>query len=165
MGPPSGHERDGKERPSWREIDRRRDRSRHTGRGARSEKEKQLRSTWAKKAYLKQADKFFQGKKGDTDHERAREGIHRHYGSKHFASSVRKYLKAYGLPTDWDTLLLVLDFEEEQVKMEAVEALREMAAQRSAAERQRLKDKLEILTMRRASARILSLAEGVLREL
>jgi len=42
MVPPFDSDSDEREKPSWREIDRRRDRSRHVSRDDRSKKEKSL---------------------------------------------------------------------------------------------------------------------------
>ncbi len=165
MTPPYDPESDEKERPSWREIDRRRDRSRHVSGEKTSKKEKSLRSSWAKQKYLKEVDKFFQGEKGGKKHKTALDAIHRHYGSGKFASVVKKYLKEYGMPEDWSTLMLLLDHKDEEVLVQTIEALRKIAPERSFVERQSFKDKLEILSFTASSSRITSLAERVLGEL
>ena len=55
---------DDREKLSWREIDRQRDRSRHYSSEGRSFQERTLRSDWAKKQHLREAEKFFLGRKG-----------------------------------------------------------------------------------------------------
>lgn len=165
MVPPFDSDSDEREKPSWREIDRRRDRSRHVSRDGRSSKEKSLRSTWAKEQYLKEVDKFFQGKKGGRKHKTALNAIHRSYGTSKFASSVKKYLKEYGIPEDWSTLMLLLDFKDDEVLVEVIEVMKALAPERSPMERHGFRDKLEILSLTASSSQVITLAESVLKEL
>ena len=165
MAPPHDSDSDGSEKPNWREIDRRRDRSRHASRDETSRKEKSLRSTWAKQQYLKKVDKFFQGEKGGKEHKAALDAIHQHYGSAKFASAVKKYLKKYGIPDDWSTLMLLLDHKDDKVMVQIIETLKEMAPERSPVERQGFRNKLEIISFTASSSQITSLAERTLGEL
>ena len=165
MVPPFDSDSDEKEKPSWREIDRRRDRSRHVSRDERSSKEKSLRSTWAKEQYLKKVDKFFQGKKGGKEHKAALNAIHNNYGTNKFASSVKKYLEEYGIPEDWSTLMLLLDFKDDEVLLEVIEVMKALAPERSPMERHGFRDKLEILSLTASSSQVITLAESVLKEL
>lgn len=156
---------DERDRPSWREIDRRRDRSRHVSRDKPSRKEKTLRTTWAKEQYLKEVDKFFRGEKGSKEHKAALDAIHRSYGTSKFASSVKKYIKKYGIPQDWSTLMLLLDYKDGEVLVQVIEAMQALAVKRSPVERHGFRDKLEILSFTASSSQIISLAEKVLKEL
>ena len=142
MTPPYDPDSDERDKPNWREIDRKRDRSRHVSREKSSRKEKSLRSTWAKQQYLKEVDKFFQGERGGKEHKVALDAIHRHYGTAKFAPAVRKYLKKYGIPV-----------------------LKEKSPERSPVERQAFKDKLEILSFTASSSQITSFVEKTLSEL
>lgn len=164
MAPPFGSDSDERDRPSWRDIDRRRDRSRHVSRDESSRQEKSLRSTWAKEQYLKEVDKIFQGTKGGKEHKKALDAIHRHYGTSKFGSAVKKYLKKYGLPEDWSTLMLLLDYKDEEVVLQVMESLKAMAPERTLVETQGFRDKLEILAITGSSSRLISLAEKVLRD-
>jgi len=156
---------DQKRKRSWRDIDRKRDRSSHVSRDEHSRSEKSLRSTWAKEQYLKKVDKLFQGEKGSKEHKAARNAIHNSYGTSKFASSVKKYLKKYGIPDDWSTLMLLLDYKDDEVLVQVIETLKEIAPERSPVERQGFKDKLEILAITASSSPIISLAEKLSREL
>ena len=165
MVPPFNSDSDERERPSWREIDRRRDRSRHVSSDEPSRKVKTARSTRAKKQYLKEMEKVFQGARGTKEHQVALDAIHRYYGTNKFDTSVKKYLKTYGLPNDWSTLILLLDFKDDKVAMEAIETLQAIVAKRSPLERDGFKHKLEILSISASSSELISLAEAVLKEL
>jgi hypothetical protein len=165
MVPPFDSDSDEREKPSWRDIDRKRDRSSHVSRDEHSRSEKSLRSTWAKEQYLKKVDKLFQGEKGSKEHKAAHNAIHTSYGTSKFASSVKKYLKKYGIPDDWSTLMLLLDYKDDEVLVQVIETLKEIALERSPVERQGFKDKLEILAITASSSPIISLAEKLSREL
>jgi hypothetical protein len=165
MVPPFDSDSDEREKPSWREIDRKRDRSRHVSRDEHSRGEKSLRSTWAKEQYLKEVDKLFQGEKGSKEHKAALNAIHNNYGTSKFAGAVKKYLKKYGIPDDWSTLMLLLDYKGDEVLVQVIEALKEIAPERSPVERQGFKDKLEILAITASSSTIISLAEKVSQKL
>ena len=165
MAPPFGSDSDEREKPSWREIDRRRDRSRHVRREESGSKEKSLRSAWAKERYLKEVDKLFQGEKGSKAHKAALNAIHRTYGTQKFSDSIKKYLEKYGIPDDWSTLMLMLDCKDEKVVVEVIEAMHAYSKERSPTERQGFKDKLEILSFTSSHSHVVSLAERVLKEL
>jgi hypothetical protein len=157
---------DERERPSWREIDRMRDRSRHVSRGEqRPSKDRSLRSTWAKQQHLKEAEKVFQGVRGTKEQKAAVDAIHRSYGSGKFSSAVKKYLETYGVPAEWGTLLLLLDYKDDEVRAEVIEKLIDLAPKRTPVEKQGFKNKLEILTFTARSSRIASVAEAALKEL
>ena len=165
MAPPFDSDSDEREKPSWRDVDRKRDRSRHVSRDEQSRSEKSLRSSWAKEQYLKEMDKLFQGKKGSKEHKAALNAIHNNYGTSKFSSSVKKYLEKYGIPDDWSTLMLLLDYKNNEVLVQVIEALKDNAPERSRVERQGFRDKLEILAITASSSTIISLAEKVSREL
>ena len=165
MVPSFDSDSDEREKPDWREIDRKRDRSRHVSRDESSRGEKSLRSAWAKEQYLKEMDKLFQGEKGGKEHKAALNAIHKHYGTNKFAASVKKYLKKYGIPDDWRTLMLLLDYKDDEVVVEVIEALKTNMPERSLVEKEGFKNKLEILAITASSSQIISLAETVLKEL
>lgn len=87
------------DRPDWRELDRRRDKSKLYGRieekGQKKERPKDRYQTGRVKEAL---DRLFMGKKGTIEHEKLYNKIHSTYGSNRFISTVRKYIEEYGLP-------------------------------------------------------------------
>jgi len=166
MTPRRDSDDDERERPSWREIDSMRDRSRHVSRGERRPaKERSLRTAWAKKEHLKEAEKVFQGVRGTKEYKAAVDAIHRTYGSAKFSSAVKRFLKTYPVPAEWGTLLLLLDYKDDEVLAEVIDKLKGLAPKRSPVEKQGLKNKLEILTFTAKSSRITSVAAAALKEL
>ena len=95
-----------RERPSWREIDQRRDGSRHVSRGERpAARPGTPRAERMRQRALKEAHKVFEGKQGTPAHQKMADALHRHFGSKKFNPLVKEYVKEYGLPRDWGLLI------------------------------------------------------------
>jgi len=133
------------DKPSWRDRDRRRDRSRHQGQGDLT-----VRSQWVRNEILKGAEKLFQGvgkKKVDPEMEKARSEIHKTVGSKKFDASVKRYLKEYGVPDDWSTLLLLLDFKDPATVMASIENLKALYPKQGLEEQRGFRSKLNIISM------------------
>ena len=94
MAPPPDDER---ERPSWREIDQRRDRSG----GARPLRPPRVPKKQAEEMRLKalaQAEALFQGKRARPEYQKDLRELEASHGTKRFASYARKFLEEYGLP-------------------------------------------------------------------
>ncbi len=144
MGRRDGYDED---RPSWREIDRRKDRSSHVSHDRSERRGRSSQSSWLQKQYRKEAEKLFTGKKGSDKHRADHSAIYESHGSVRFGEAVRTYLEEYGLPDDWSTLSLLLDYDESAIVQEAIGALKLQYEARTALERQGFRSKLEILAM------------------
>jgi hypothetical protein len=135
-----------RERPSWREIDQRKDRSSHVSREPRpSRGGKKGKDEWLRKMALKEANKHFQGKQGTPAHEKAVSALHEHYGTRKFQTLAKQYVEEYGLPKQWGAQFLFLDFGNLEV---VIALLGEMAASypgRSLREQQAFLSKLRTL--------------------
>ncbi len=113
---------DERERPSWREIDRLRDRSRHVRREER--KERVERPDRWKTARAKEAlERLLKGEKGTLEHDKLYNKIHSSYGTKSFTKNVKSYIEKYGLPDDASTLMLIMDTKEEDIIGDAIDKL------------------------------------------
>jgi hypothetical protein len=142
-----GRDYDDEDRPSWREIDRRKDRSSHAPRDRSERRGKSAQSSWLQKQYRKEAEKLFTGKKGSDKHKAAHSAVYESHGSVRFAEAVRTYLEEYGLPDDWSTLSLLLDHDDPAVVRETIGLLKGQYETRTAIEKQGFRSRLEILAM------------------
>jgi len=156
------HER---ERPSWSEIDKMRDRSRHV------ERERAPRSPRAKahaererRAALAAAERLFAGKKATPEHAKAQAALHDHYGTPKFLPTARKYLKEYGLPDDWGTLILLLDYPEAKVVGEALERLAALYPEAGVTKQRGLRAKVETLALVARDAEVQRVAAEFLQK-
>jgi hypothetical protein len=152
---------DEREKISWREIDRRKDRSPYAPKESPKEKERSRRSEWVMKKYRKEADKLFMGKKGTKKHQKTLSDIDRFHGTDQFEAAVKSYLDQYGLPEDWSTLSMVLDCSNPEVVSAAIQAMKPFYASRSLTEQQGFRAKLDILAMTTANSDLRDLAEEV----
>jgi hypothetical protein len=156
---------DDREKPSWREIDKMRDHSRHVSREPKSYRERSLRSEWAKKQHLKEAEKFFLGKKGTEEYKKAYASLHDKYGSPGFEEAAKKFIQEFGPPDDWGTLLLLLDVKDPALVQAVLAPLKELYGKRSPIEQKGLKGKLKILVITAKEKALREEAEKMLQGL
>ena len=154
-----------REKISWREIDRRRDRSPHAPKETPGEKVRSRRSEWVMKKYRKEADKLFMGKKGTKKHQKAHHDIDRYQGTDQFETAVKTYLDQYGLPEDWSTLSLLLDYSDSEKVLQALAAMKDLYETRSLTEKQGFKAKVDILAMTASDSDLRDFAEELLKTL
>ncbi len=156
---------DEREKPSWREIDRRRDRSPHAPKEAPQDRPRSRRSEWVMKKYRKEADKLFMGRKGTKKHQKALSDIERYNGTDQFEGVVKVYLDQYGLPDDWTTLSLLLDYSDPQTVLQALQAMKGLYEGRTPAEKRGFKAKVDILAMTAGDRDLRDSAEEALKDL
>src|SRR4030066_1477044 len=136
------HDGNEREKLSWREIDRRKDRSPYAPKEAPKDQERSRRSEWVMKKYRKEADKLFMGKKRTKKHQKARDDIDRYHGTDQFETAAKTYLDQYGLPDDWSTLSLLLDYSDPEKVLEALNAMRSLYEKKNPGGKKSFKAKL-----------------------
>jgi len=159
------HDNDEGEKISWREIDRRKDRSPYAPKETPQDRVRSRRSEWVMKKYRKEADKLFMGKKGTQKHQKARNDIDRFHGTDQFEAAVKAYLDQYGLPDDWSTLSLLLDYSDSQKVLQALAAMKDLYEAKSPIEKQGFKAKVDILAMTASDSDLRDFAEEMLKTL
>jgi len=160
----NNYDDDDRERLSWSEIDKRKDKSRHLSQEKPAFK-KSKRSEWVQKQYLKEAEKLFMGKKGSPKYKEAFNELYRRHGTPKFPSVAKKFLQEYGLPTDWNTLFLFLDYNDGGTINEAILKLKSNYRERSLTEMQGFRAKLEIIAMTTKDAALRETIQEVMKEL
>lgn len=152
------------EKKSWREIDQRRDRSRHvTGpKAPRQTPFQKKREASENKAALNQ---LFGDKAPDKEEMAALKAIREAKEKKAFVAALAAYEQQYGLPKDWDTCFRLLDHPETRVVLAALEQLRLKAPHRLAEERELLKGHLKILALTTREAEVEEGAQALLAAL
>jgi len=136
---------DDREKLSWREIDNLRNRSRHVSSDSKSFRERSLKTDWARKQHLREADKFFLGKKGTEAYKTAYAALQEKYGTPQFADALKTFIQEFGLPDDWGTLLLILDRPNPEWIKQALATMKEMYPKRSLLEQRGLKGKIKVI--------------------
>jgi len=153
-----------KEKLSWSEIDKRKDRSKHVS-GEKASYKKSKRSEWALKQYRKEAERLLMGKKGSDAYKKARNAIHDRHGTSKFNAAAKAFVKEYGLPDDWDTLFLFLDYKDTDTVEEVLSRLRETYRERSLTEMQGFRAKLEIMATTTRDNKLRAAVEAIFQAL
>jgi hypothetical protein len=159
MMPPRGDD-DDRERPSWREIDQRRDGTRHRRPAQPRVPKKQ--AEMIRKQALAQAEALFKGKRARPEYQTDLKKLEASHGSKKFPALAKKFLEEYGLPQEWGALSRFLDYADPGVVAEVLRAMGTQAAQRSRVEKQGFKGRLQVLALTSPHAAIRQVAEEIL---
>jgi len=155
----------GERKKSWREIDKLRDRSRHTRSSSepKSMLEQALDDPRLKKLYLKEAEKLFLGPKGTPEHDEALKRLKDSYGKKSFEQAARDYVSKFGLPDEWGVLILLLDLKDSpQIVCDAMEKAKDMLDTKGPLEKTGFVSKLKVLSMTSPDPDISEVAEEIL---
>lgn len=110
-------------------------------------------------------DKLFLGKKGTKKHEKAHVDISKTHGTDQFHDAVKSYLENYGLPDDWSTLSLLLDYSDPATVSQVLSSMKNLYEARSPAEQKGFKAKVDIFAMTASDSDVRELAEEILRAL
>ncbi|MGD0229807.1 MAG: hypothetical protein ABSC19_05530 [Syntrophorhabdales bacterium] len=153
---------DDDEKPSWREIDKRRDRSSHVSQERQGKENKRPGADrWNTGRHKLALEKLFMGDKGTLEHEKLYKKIHKSYGTPSFVDAVRKYVEKYGPPDDVSTMLLVLDSKDVPIMLLTMEKLQHVYIGVSAREKEDVRRKLSILSLTDKSAEIKERASDI----
>jgi len=156
---------DDREKLSWREIDNLRNRSRHVSSDSKSFREQSLKTDWARKQHLREAEKFFLGKKGTDAYKTAYSSVHEKYGTPQFAEALKNFIQEFGLPDDWGTLLLVLDTANPEWIKQALISMKEIYPKRGLLEQKGFKGKVKVLATTTKDRTLRQECEKILEEL
>ncbi|MGQ9921670.1 MAG: hypothetical protein ACUVRZ_10130 [Desulfobacca sp.] len=154
-----------RERLSWREIDRRRDGSRHVRsepqpRGRRQQEQEKIR-----REALKQAEALFAGKQQQPSYKKALAALEAQRATPAFQTAAANFLAAFDLPEDWRGLMLFLDYADPAVVHSALARLQKLAPAASMIELQGLKGKLRTLSLTSRDRQVKDQAAALLEEL
>jgi hypothetical protein len=152
-----------RERPSWREIDQRRDGSRHRAKAPPSmpKAQAELIRTQA----LAQAEALFKGKRARPEYQTDLKKLEAAHGTKKFPALAKKFLEEYGLPEEWGALTRLLDYDDPTAGVAVLQAMAGQVEGRSRVEKQGFKGRLQVLALTSPHLEIRRAAEDILAEL
>jgi len=162
---PPYEEDEEREKLSWRERDRLKDRSKHVSQEKPEFRKKSPKSEWLSKQYRKQADALFAGKKETKEHQAAHSALRKYHGTDKFNSTAKKYLKEYGLPDDFSTLFLMLDYKDGEIVKQVLDLLKAKVSDQSLKIQEGFKSKVRIMAMTADDEEIRELADKLSEEL
>lgn len=150
-----------RERPSWREIDARRDRQ-SSQPPARERRLPKKQAERVRKMALLQAEALFTGKRARPEYQAALKELEAAHGTKKFPAIARKFLQEYGLPEEWGVLNLLLDFREPEAMVDVLRAMAGLAGSRSRVEQQGFKGRLQVIALTTPEAGVRLEAEEIM---
>ena len=153
---------DDRERPSWREIDQRRDGSRHRGKASPQVPKVQAESI--RQQALAQAEALFKGKRSRPEYQTDLKKLEAGHGSKKFPALAKKFLEEYGLPEEWGALTRFLDYDDPSAGVKVLQAMAGQASKRSRVEKQGFKGRLQVLALTSPHPEIRRAAEAILAD-
>lgn len=151
------------ERPDWREIDRKKDRSRHYGTQEKGAKKEGPKNRYQAGRVKEALDRLFMGKKGTLEHDKAYSKLHSSYGSNRFLAAAQRYIAEYGLPDDAATLLLIIDTKDQEIIFNTFEKLKEIYPALLPRQKNDVRQKLSIVAMADKSKEIRKAAGELLK--
>ena len=157
---------DDDERPNWREIDRKRDKSRHSDRREQGRTLEDHSDRWRSGRVKEALDRVLKGEKGTAEHDKLLGKVDRAYGTARFLPAVKLYMERYGLPDDVRMLLLLLDTRDPSICLAAIEKLKEKVAEgkMSARQKEDVRRKLSIAALADTSPEVRGAAEAAIEE-
>ena len=151
-----------RERPSWREIDQRRDRGSHRVKAPPPVPKAQAESV--RQQALAQAEALFKGKRARPEYQTDLKKLEAAHGSKKFAPLAKKFLEEYGLPEEWGALTRLLDYDDSPTVVAVLQAMAAQAERRTRIEQQGFKGRLQVLALMSPHQEIRQAAEAILSE-
>lgn len=136
------------DRPSWRDIDNKKDKSSYSsGDKPKANKTAKAVVESAKKEYLKEINQMFSGIKGSKEFSEEFELLKKSIRKPDFVELFGTFEKKYGFPDDWDFLMLLLDRTEENFVTGAIERLLKQSITRKESTKNLFYQKLRLLEM------------------
>ena len=157
---PPKRDDDERERPSWREIDQRRDGSRRRTKAAPPPPKAQ--AELIRKQALAQAEALFKGKRARPEYQTDLKKLEAAHGTKKFAVLAKKFLEEYGLPEEWGALTRLLDYDDPAAVAAVLRAMAGQADRRTRVEKQGFKGRLQVLALTSPHGEIRRAAEDIL---
>jgi hypothetical protein len=157
---PPRRDDDDRERLSWREIDQRRDGSRH--RAQAPPRAPKVQAELIRKQALAQAEALFKGKRARPEYQTDLKKLEAGHGSKKFPALAKKFLEEYGLPEEWGALTRFLDYDDPATVAEVLQTMAGQAGKRSRVEKQGFKGRLQVLSLTSPHKEIRRMAEEIL---
>ncbi len=118
-------ERPEREKKSWSEIDRMRDKARPSSDHEPRGRVDKARADSAAKEYIKSIDGLFTSTQGGAEGEKLAQEVRKVHGTPKLADACRAYRDAVGMPVDGALLSLFLDSGDAELVVAGLEALRE----------------------------------------
>ena len=158
---------DERERPSWSDIDKRKNRSKHVTGDERERTERPKKTSYAHKQYKKKLEEFFSVGKEKED-KKKNEELRKIMDIKNRAAYMKaanEYVEKNGMPKHLDFLLTMLDHKSTERVLESIKIIEELYKDETDTRKDIIKQKIHILEMTASDPKIQGLAEETLERM
>ena len=154
---------DDREKPSWRDIDKMKDRG-GRAKERRDEQPRPKRTTYAKMQYKKKLEEFFSVGKKKEDKVKLEElkKVKDIKNRNAYMKAADEFIKKYGMPKDLDFLLSMLDHRETENVCKSLELIEQMYKDETETRQDIIKQKVHILEMTASDPKVQGMAEEIL---
>jgi hypothetical protein len=163
MGSYTDYDKD--ERPSWSEIDKKRDRSGHSKNDEKKTTSRPGADRWNTGRHKQALAMLFKGEKGTVEHTKMHTKMHKSYGSSTFLQAVQVYIEKFGAPDDMSSLLMLLDSKNAAVMILAMEKLAQIYDDMTIREKEDIRRKISIVALTDKSVDLRETASEILDDL
>jgi hypothetical protein len=105
------------------------------------------------------------GEKGYPGIQKSRNELYNRHGTPKFPAIAKKFIQEYGLPDDWDTLFLFLDYKDPRTVKDVILKLKGSYRERSLTAMQGFRAKLEIISTTTSDKGLRIIIQEVINEL
>jgi len=142
------NDRDRDDRPSWRDIDRKRDSSRHTDQNKPANGQTRSSDRYYKAALEKAMKKRLEDVFADPKRDGLAKQIREAETGAERKEAAQKYLDEYDLPHDFETLLSLAEVKDDAIFARVMPALAEQWAEQPSSRRKVARQTLQMRLMR-----------------
>jgi hypothetical protein len=156
---------DNDEKPSWRDIDKKRDKGSYSSSDEKKKTSKPGANRWNTGRHKQALSMLFKGDKGTIEHTKMFTKVHKSYGTPSFLSTIQSYIEKFGPPDDMSTLLLLLDSKDGSIMTLAMEKLQQIYDDLTTREKEDIRRKISIVALTDRSVDLRESASGILDDL
>jgi hypothetical protein len=159
----SCYDDDDRDKPSWRDLDRKRDRSNHRpGEGAHAPKS---RRDVQEAFHKKQLENLFKpGANLTSDQKKLLKKIRDAKGDEAINKACQAYLKKFDMPRDWENLTLFLDSTEPTITLPALDGMGKIFPSQAKSAQDNFKQQLKLIKMMATNRDIRTKAEQLFKD-
>jgi hypothetical protein len=132
--------------------------------GRRSQRSSR-RERWASETYKRRVDEQLFGNRRDAARLRMQDRLRAAQGSPAFLRTYREYVRDYGMPDDLQTLMLLLDLEDERESLKVMQAIEATVESVTPEQKSLLRGRLRNLEMSASSDALADAAVDLLGRL
>ena len=135
------------------------------GGGGRRNGRSGRRERWASETYKRRVDEQLFGNRRDAARLRMQERLRASQGSPAFLRTYREYVRDYGMPDDLQTLMLLLDLDDERESLKVMQAIEATVVSVTPEQKSLLRGRLRNLEMSASSDALADAAVDLLGRL